>query len=199
MENRCENGRAVLLHPTNSLSCCNEEQWLYSCMGGGPPEWPMSSSSFCPPHPRQSSGKPTDDCWVASGLCALSVIKRRKKVYGLLVSEPQTDGMSSKHPPIPNLLRDWGGEEEGGLGRGQQPASQRAAHGPRCRAAQPDNLTMKQVKWVKLKRLINIYAHIYIMLMPKRWMQMLFTLRVELCWGPEQENTKKKPNPDKFI
>lgn len=148
------------------------------------PERPTSSSSCS--SPRQSSGKPTDDCWVASGLCALSVIKRRKKVYGLLVSEPPTDGMSSKHPPIPNLLRDWGGVWRG-AGRGQQ-----SAHGPRDRAVQLDNLTMKQVKWVKLKPLINIYAHIYIMLMRKRWRQMLLTLRAELCSGLEQKHNKSR-------
>lgn len=82
--NRCGNGRALLLNPCSSISC-NEEQWLYSwrreTSGGLDPKWPTSSSyRSCP---RQSlsncAGRPTDDCWVASGLPALSVIKGRKK------------------------------------------------------------------------------------------------------------------------
>ena len=67
--------------------------------------WREGTLSDPPPHTvallasRQMTGR------VASGLCALSVIKERKKVYGLLVSEPPTDGMSSKNPPNPNLWR----------------------------------------------------------------------------------------------
>lgn len=124
---------------------------------------------------------------VASGLCALSVIKGREKVYGLLVSVLSTDGMPSKHPPIPNLQRDvmegrgrrWGGKV-GGRGCNlplctQQPLPRgfrwRVVSSPRsvCRAGR----AIKE--WVKFK--LNIYDDICIMLLPKRllrWIQIFF-------------------------
>lgn len=91
--------------PSSSLSSSNEEQWLYS--------WRAGTPSDPPPPPPPASASLQWLCWqanrwlgwVASGLCALSVIKGRKKVYGLLVSDPPNDGMSSKHPVISNLLR----------------------------------------------------------------------------------------------
>ena len=113
--------------PPSSLCCCNEEQWLYSWREGTP-------SDPHPTRPPPAHASPQWLCWqanrwlgwVASGLRALSVIKERKKVYGLLVSVPPTDGMSSKHPAIPNLWRDWGGG-----GRGLQSAVLKATYWPR--------------------------------------------------------------------
>lgn len=85
-----------------------EEQWLYFWREG-PPGVCLNRHP-----PSHSTGRANR--WlsrVASGLCALSVIKGREKVYGPLVSVLSTDGMSSKHPSIPNLQRDvmergWG-------------------------------------------------------------------------------------------
>lgn len=144
---------------------------------GGDPKWPRP-----PPPPAPASLQWL--CWqanrwlgwVASGLCALSVIKERKKVYGLLVSVPPTDGMSSKHPPISNLLRDWGGGVEG-VGVGSNLALWKQPTGLGIElycAVQFDNLAGKQVEWVKSNWRLNIYDYINIIFMHKRllrWMQ----------------------------
>lgn len=160
--------------PPSSLSSCNEEQWLYS--------WRDGTQVTPPPPPPPAQASLQWLCWqanrwlgwVASGLCALSVIKERrekkkKKVYGLLVSEPSTDGMSSKHPPIPNLSRVGEGV---GVGSNLPFWTQPIGLGIELDwAVQFDNLA---VKWAKFKRRLNIYDHIYIMLMYKRllrWMQ----------------------------
>lgn len=79
--------------------------------------------------------------------------------------------MSSKHPPIPNLLRDWGGVSVGNnlpffskqpTGLGIELDS--AVHF----FTVTDNLAIKQVIGVKFNRLLNIYDLISIMLMNKR-------------------------------
>lgn len=168
--------------PLNTPSC-GEEQWLYSWRWGGPPGVPLPCTS---PFSTERANR-----WlsrVASGLCALSVIKGREKVYGLLVSVLPTDGMSSKHPPIPNLQGDVveGGGGTGGSGVGggcgcnlplctrQHPPQGlrwRFVSSPRsvCRAGR----AIKE--WVKFK--LNIYDAICIMLLPKRlprWIQIFF-------------------------
>lgn len=148
--------------------------------GGGPP--PESPSPFSAERANRWLSR------VASGLCALSVIKGREKVYGLLVSVLPTDGMSSKHPPIPNLQGDV---MEGGAGRaavgwavGVAAICRSALGSPRheawggesCRApvafAEPGRAIKE---WVKFK--LNIYDAICIMLLPKRlprWIQIFF-------------------------
>lgn len=113
MENRCGNGLVLPLYPPAASPAVMKNNGFIP--GGREPPPPPSH-----PPPLVSTSLQRL-CWqanrwlarVASGLCALSVIKEREKVYGLLVSMLPTDGMSSKHPPIPNLQRDWGGNIEG--------------------------------------------------------------------------------------
>lgn len=114
MENRCGNGLVLPLYPPAASPAVMKNNGFIP--GGRDPPPPAH-----PPPPPLVSTSLQRLCWqanrwlarVASGLCALSVIKEREKVYGLLVSMLPTDGMSSKHPPIPNLQRDWGGNIEG--------------------------------------------------------------------------------------
>lgn len=103
LENRCVNGLVHRLYPPAASPALMKNNGFIP-EGRGPQVTP-------PPPPASASLQWL--CWqanrwlgwVASGLCALSVIKGRKKVYGLLVSDPPNDGMSSKHPAISNLLR----------------------------------------------------------------------------------------------
>ncbi len=176
MENRCWNGLVLPLYPPAASPAVMKNNGFIP-EGRGPQVTPPP-----PPHPAPASLQWL--CWqanrwlgwVASGLRALSVIKERKKVYGLLVSVLPTDGMSSKHPPIPNLLRGLGGGVEGvGVGSNLLFWKQSTGLGIKLYCAvQFGNLSMKQVKWVKFNWRLNIYDHIYIMLMHKRllrWMQ----------------------------
>lgn len=115
MENRCGNG--LVLYPPWAASPAVMKNNGFIPEGRGPQSDPSSSSSSSRP-PLANLQRLFWQAnrwlgWVASGLCALSVIKERKKVYGLLVSVLPTDGMSNKHPAVPNLWRDRGGGVEG--------------------------------------------------------------------------------------
>lgn len=172
MENRCGNGLILLLDAAAAFPAVMKNNTFIP--GGRWPHMTPSFSSSCPANLQWVCWQDSRWLgWVASGLCTLSVIKERKKVYGLLVIEPLTDGMSSKHPPIPNLLRDWGGV---GVGN-NLPFFSKQPTGLGIEldcAVQFDNLAIKQVIWVKFNRLLNIYDLICIMLMNKRllrWMQ----------------------------
>lgn len=121
MENRCGNGLVLLLYPpAASLAVMKNNGFIPE--GRRPQVTPSSPfphhhTPLPPPSPPHDPASLQRLCWranrwlgwVASGLCALSVIKERKKVYGLLVSVLPTDGMSSKHPPISNLWREGEG------------------------------------------------------------------------------------------
>lgn len=124
---------------------------------GGDPKWPSPPPASASLHWLHWQADRWLG-WVASGLCALSVIKGRKKVYGLLVSDLPTDGMSSKHPPISDLSRGLVGVG----GRRSVLFRKQPVHQIRWFCAHLDNLGVNQVKWVKLKWSLNIYALILI-------------------------------------
>lgn len=163
MENRCGNGLVLPLYPPSSLSSCNEEQWLYSWREGTPSDPPPRP----PPAPAclQWLCQQVDRWlgWVASGLCALSVIKERKKVYGLLVSGPPTDGMSSKHPPDSKSLEGPGrGCWVGGCGL--QSAILKAAYWPRywiilCSTVRQSGYTSKMNQIQPMFKYLWWYLH----------------------------------------
>lgn len=175
MENRCGNGLVLPLYPPAASPAVMKNN-------GFIPEGRAPRVTTPPPPPLVSTSLQWLCwqanrwlAWVASGLCALSVIKERKKVYGLLVSVLPTDGMSSKHPPIPNLQRDWGGGvEEVGVGCNLPFWKQPTGLGIESRCALQFGNLAAGVKWVKCNWRLNIYDHIYMMWMHKRllrWIQ----------------------------